>query len=299
MTSLEGTLSNARARVASLRFWGNTFVDNYDAYAADHASCPGFVSVRSDVVAARDDVRAFARTVEERLDDSGWVTEIGDRAQQWNRARSHVSDASAAVAEDALRATTTWRRGASGEYRGAIPAQRTALTAAHEACGALKQGCSDLETAGTTHFESVESLAATLSHALPYHVVGPAPLFSYGSGGSGYLTPPIAPAPTYGPENPAQPQGPTVPCMVGTLHYGATQLQADVRTPLETARTALTTADDALRLGVRDAMSEPVSRHGGPQPDGNGSVAYVAEQLGGPWPVPGQVTAPSGGPGPV
>lgn len=294
MTSLEGTLSNGRARVQSLRFWADTIVGNYDQYAADHSGCPTFFSVRSDVVAARDEVRTFAGTLEERLDDSGWVTDIGDRAQQWNRARSHVSDASAAVAEEALRATTTWRRGASGEYRGAIPAQRTALTTAHDACTSLKEGCSDLETAGTTHFEAVESLAATLSHALPYHVVGPAPLFAPGS--SGYLTTPPLAAPTYGPENPAQPAGPTVPCSLGAQHYGTIQVQADFRTPLETARTALTTADDALRTGVRDALSEPVSRRGGAQPEDD--VAYVAEQLGGPWPVPGQVTAPSGGRGP-
>ncbi len=295
MTTLEGTLSNARARVASLRFWGETFVGNYDQYAADHASCSGFVSVRADVVAARDDVKAFARTVEERLDDSGWVTEIGDRTQQWNRARSHVSDASAAVAEDALRATTTWRRGASGEYRGAIPAQRTALSAALEGCGSLKQGCSDLETAGTTHFESVEALAATLSHALPYHVVGP-PSLLYPRSGSFTTPSPIVPQPTYGPENPAQPQGPTLPCLPNAPHYGTIQLQSNVRTPLETARTALTTADDTLRTGVRDALSDPVSRRGGAQPEDD--VAYVEEQLGGPWPVPGQVTGPPGGRGP-
>ncbi len=143
MTSLEGTLSNARARVASLRFWGNTFVDNYDAYAADHASCPGFVSVRADVVAARDDVRAFATTIEERLDDSGWVTEIGDRLGITSSPRPHARQgavtsrlsfhaspstemSSRAVSPPASIATSS----AAGTSRSRVSRRHTASTAA-------------------------------------------------------------------------------------------------------------------------------------------------------------------------
>jgi hypothetical protein len=291
MTGLEGTLANARARVASLRFWADHVVTNYDVYAADHAACPGFTSVRTDLVAARDDVRSFATTVEGRLDASGWVSEAGDSTRPWNRAASHVSDATAAVDEASLRAFGSWKKGASAQYRAAVPPQRSAMATVQEACLDLATACTSVETAGTTHFESVEALAATLVGALDYHFATTSLLWPGTLSGSGTPTFPTYPTtptlPTYGPESPVQQHQPTgLPCPAGTQHVAVAEIQRRFVTPLGTARTALTGADDALRTAVRDAFSDPAPRRPGPQDESG--VVYISQRFD-PWPVAGQV----------
>jgi hypothetical protein len=283
MTTLEGTLSNARARVSSLRFWCDHIVSNYDVYASDHAACPGFVNVHGNVAAVRDDVRAFATTIQNRVDASGWVSEIGDRVTPWNRAASHVSDASAAVQETSLRAVTTWRKGASPRYREAVPPQRSAMSSVLGACQGLKTACTDTETAGTTHFESVESLAATLVSALTYHFTTTSLLAppSYGSPS------PLLPqnGPVYGPESPIQEHRPvTTPCPAGTLHVSTFDISNRFGNPLSTAQTALTTADDALRSAVHRAFTDPAPRRPGPLEEYD---VPITSGLGA-WPVPGQ-----------
>ncbi|MBM6400343.1 hypothetical protein [Phycicoccus sonneratiae] len=286
MTGVQASVSVARDRVAYLRLWADHVVTNWDVYAGDHHGCDGFVDLRSEVVAARDAVRGLATTIERRLDDSGWVGTVGDRTREWNQAASHVSDAQAAVAEPALRAIGSWRRGASPRYRAAAPPQRTALSTVHEACLDMKRGCTSLETAGEAHFESVSTLATTLTQHLTYQFHTSPGFLSTGPGSQYSL---LTPPPVMGPESPVQESEVTgTQCVLGTLHVSATEVESRFVTPRETAETALTTADDTLRTAVTNAFSEPAPRRPGPQLDGDYGRITIAQRFG-TWPVPGTV----------
>ncbi|MGG5257396.1 hypothetical protein [Phycicoccus avicenniae] len=286
MTGLQASVSVARDRVTYLRSWADHVVSNWDVYAGDHRSCAGFVDLRSDVVAARDAVRGLATTIERRLDDSGWVGTVGDRTREWNQAASHASDAQAAVAEPALRAIGSWRRGASPQYRAAAPPQRAALSTVHEACLDMKRGCTSLETAGEAHFESVSTLATTLTQHLTHQFHTSPGFLSPGSGTQRF---PLTPPPVMGPESPVQvPDGAGTVCLVGTLHVSAYEIESRFVTPRESAETALATADDTLRTAVTNAFSEAAPRRPGPQVDGDYGRITIAQRFG-TWPVPGTV----------
>lgn len=260
MTGLAAAVSTARDHITGLRDWADDVVTTYDVYVTEHRHCFSFANVRSDVVAARDDLRDFATLVEQRLDASGWVTTLGDRSSRWNQAASHASDAEAAVSEQSLRAVASWSGGASPRYRDAIPLQRAAIGDVDQACLDMKQACLSVEASGVTHFEAIATLLEPLASLSA----------TFGPGTNYGLTPPITNS-----------EGETV-CSSFALHVTAANITAWYGTPHDTAVTALETADENLRTAVTNAFSAPSP---GPYA-GTYGRATIAQQLG-TWPTVG------------
>lgn len=256
--NLTTVVSDAKADCTALEAWADDVLTHWDSYAALHSTHDGYADCRAAWSGVRDGVRALTSTVRTRLDDSGWVTELESAEQVWRSVASEVDAAYEEVLERRLRATTSWRQGASDRYRATIPDQRTALLHASTGATSTAQACLSASAAGLTHATALRDALPALVSALPQYfgeADGSVPTNDYGD------------------------------CIFG--HHYSYGVGTQGTEPLETANTAVESAWSALDTAVYRAFGRSLPRRPGPQPDGENARVPVSGDFEDPWPTVG------------
>lgn len=254
---LSVVVSTAQAGCTTLEAWAEDVLADWDAYAAVHRDHDGYSDCRAQWAVVKQGVKDLTETVRARLDDSGWITALASAEQTWTTIAADVDAAQDEVTDRRLWAQESWRRGASEQYRAAIPGQRTAMLHASSGATSLAQACSTASDAGLTYVMALRDALPPLIEALPQY---------FGQEDGGY------PTNDYG------------DCTFG--HHYSYGVNSQGTEPLETATTAVETAWSTLDTALYGAFGRSMPRRPGPQLDDDVRIPIAGDFVD-PWPAVG------------
>lgn len=255
--NLSVVVSSAEAGCTTLEAWADDVLANWDAYAAVHSTHDGYSDCRSQWAVVKQGVQELTQKVRKRLDDSGWITALDTAEQTWTTIGADVDAAYDEVTDRRLWAPESWHRGASDQYRAAIPGQRTAMLHASFGAASLAHACSLASEAGLTYVTALKDALPPLIEALPQY---------------------------FGQEDGGYPENDYGDCIFG--HHYSYGVNSQGTEPLATANSAIETAWTTLDTAMYRAFGRTMPRRPGPQLDEDARIPISGDFVD-PWPTVG------------